>query len=50
MTKLTETILALIVILAALLIFKAVVKPALEGVTKQTVKTISSRTVRNELG
>ena len=45
--RLTETILVLVVILAALLIFKCVVKPALEGVTKQTVKSISSRSVTN---
>lgn len=49
MTKLTETIIVLAVVLAALLVFTTVVKPAFEGVTKQTVKSIGSRSIRNEL-
>jgi len=49
MNKLTETILVLVVILAALLIFNYVVKPAFEGFATKTAKSISSRSVSNRM-
>jgi hypothetical protein len=50
MNKLTETILVLVIILAALLVFNYMVKPAFEGVATKTVKSISSSSVSNRMG